>query len=442
MSLRSLLLDSTVENIRHSLHRHMPNSHQRDFYLWGLSAESSLQDTFLYAMSVTQLINLSAFLLKDLVEPEHWQKLAWYAGRLNAYFMYEIVSDDLAIGLSPLAVADPTYPLRREVLYTFNYVMVERLSGEPIHSAHLLEPVQGLSRSISGFTQSMTEEKHNFVLRSYLQHQPGVSPNDIEYAIWPVLVANIELCREITESMDRLHVGAMVRQGFIDRYRSSTQLLEARHELPLSELADIGTRSILVTATLAYFTGVLGEILDPQDDLAAIIDDGTLDDAVSTAALMVRLLNDVGVPLQLSPADRDLFIRALGHHYDMHMAQIDNIAQLLVSAAEDADFQARFNNAALLTRFHKDALAGEFNICLHNLAYTDSVEDGLAMLHENLGYFSQVYQQSEQHLQGVLGEISARLASPTIATLIWRFVQFYATLYGKPYKTSAGEYVA
>lgn len=443
MSLRSLMLDSTVDNIRHSLERHMPLSQQRDFYLWGTAPENPLQDTFLYAMSVTQIINLSAYLLEDIVAPEDWKKLARFAGRLNTYFMYEVVSDDLAIGLSPLAVKDPTYPLRRQILYAFNHVMVERLSGEPTHSADMLAPLQSLTGAISGFTQSMTEDKHNLILRSYLQQYPVATSDDIEYGVWPVLIANIELCRDLADSMDKLQTGWMVRKGLIDRYQSTTELLEAGHELPLNQLVDIGTRSILVTATLAYFTGVLAEILDPQDSLAAIIEDGTLGDALSTAALLVRLLNDIGLPLTLNVYEREQMMSALWHYHEMNpQASNGGIAHLLVSAAENPSFQTQFGDAALLTRFHKDAAAGEFNICLHNLAYVESVEQGLNMLEGNLMYFAELYQQSSLHLQNTLGDINAKLKSPTISILIQRFVQFYAMLYAKPYKTSAGEYVA
>jgi len=442
MSLRSLMLDATVENIRHSVQRHMPVSQQRDFYLWGTAADNPLRDTFLYAMSVTQVINLSAYLLEDLVAPAQWQKLARYAGRLNTYFMYEIVSDDLAIGLSPLADGDTTYPLRRQTLYAFNHVMVERLSGEPTHSAKMLEPVQALTRNISGFRQSMTLEKHNLILRTYLQQRPAASQLDIEYGVWPVLVANIELCCELAESMRKLETGWMIRQGFIDRYQSSSELLEAGQPVPLSQLGDIGTRSILVSATLAYFTGVLAEVLDADAGLSSIISNGTLGDALSTAALLVRLLNDVGLPLTMSTYEREGLINALWHQHEMRPKAAGGMAQLLVSAAENPSFKAQFSHAAVLTRFHKDASAGEFNICLHNLAFEKSVADGLTKLEENLAYFSQLYQESQQRLQDLLADINTRLEARVVSTVIRRFVQFYATLYANPYRTTAGEYVA
>jgi hypothetical protein len=442
MSLHSYMLDATVDNIRNSLQRHMPASHQRDFYLWGIDADNPLRDTFLYAMSVPQLINLSAFLLEDIVDPDQWKQLARYAGRLNTYFMYEVVSDDLAIGLSPLADGDATYPMRREILYAFNYAMGERLAGDPTPSGQVLEPLKQLTHSVSGFTQSMTREHHNLILGSYLEQHPDVSSADIEYALWPILVANIELCHDLTESMYRLNAGWMVRQGFIDRYQSVSELLQAPSALPLSELADIGTRSILVVPTLSYYVGVLTEVLNPHPQTYSIVSDGTLHEAVSTAALMVRLLNDVGLPLTLSSYERESLINGLWHHHQKYPEATSSITQLLINAAEDKAFQKLFNDEALLTRFQKDASAGEFNICLHNLAYTNSIEDGLTALDGNIAYFAHLYQQSQERLQTVLAQINAQMGSPIIGTLIWRFVQFYAALYAKPYKTSTGEYVA
>src|SRR5690349_10979745 len=114
MPLSSLMMEATVENIRRSLHRDMPVSPQQDFYLWGIDSENPYRDAFLQMKGIKQTVNLAQHLLADLVEPDSWKEVADYAGRLNAYFTYEVVSDDLAIGLSPLIGGDATFPLRRE----------------------------------------------------------------------------------------------------------------------------------------------------------------------------------------------------------------------------------------------------------------------------------------------------------------------------------------
>ncbi len=430
MTLHSQILPATLDSIRHSLMRHMPISQQREFYLWGISSNNPYQQVFLSATSIPQLVGLSAFFLDGLVSPEHWAKLCRYAGRINAYFMYEIASDDLAIGLAPFAKTDTAYPLRREILYAFNYIMSERLAGEPTRAAIMLEPLEFFSRTISVFTQSMTREKHQLCLKEYLKTYPDVSPLDIEYAVWPVLVANIEACRELAEDMYQLEVAGIVRQGLIDRYQASTELMEADGPLSLEKLAEIGTRSILVMPTLAYFIGVIAEIIDPQPNLSSLFDDGTLPEALRLAALLVRLLNDVGLPLTLSPQDRRNLIERLRQEQRSPDA---SIVDLIISAGQDS---------ALLTRFHKDASAGEFNMCLHNLAYTDSLDEALSMLEDNIAYYANLYHDSYMRLGELMAIIDSRLKTNAVGGLIARFVLFYAQLYARPYRTMSGEYVA
>lgn len=255
MSLRSLLFDATVENIHHSLQRHMPVSQQQEFYLWGISSQNLQRDLFLQTMGVPQMLHLSANLLGDLVDEADWGKLARYCGRINAYFMYEIVSDDLAMGLSPLAADDRIIPLRREVLYTFNYVMVERLSGEPTSSAKMLEALIPYTERISGFKQSMGGDKRHTILRVYRQQRQDVAPSDIEYAIWPVLVANIESCYDLVASMAQLQIGPIFQQGSVNRYRAVTQLLESGGSVPLADLVDMGTHTVSVIPALSYSSG-------------------------------------------------------------------------------------------------------------------------------------------------------------------------------------------
>jgi hypothetical protein len=432
-SLHSHLVDATIEQIRLSLHRHMPISQQRDFYLWGISPDNRERDNFLQMMGVMQLIKLSASLLDGLVKPEHWPKLAKYAGQINAYFLYEIVSDDLAIGLSPLATGDTGYPLRREILFAFNYVMNERLNGEPTHTTLLLEPLEHFSRHISGFTQSMTQEKHKALLDSYLRHRRGTSPLDIEYAIWPALVANIESCRELVESMHHLQIGELLRQGFVNRYQSVTQLLEAFEPIPLPDLIYIGTHTVSVIPVLCYFTGVVGEIIEQQSRLPVIIENGLLSDALATAAIMVRLLNDIGTPLILSTQERESMLQGIRDQYRLRPDNNSTITELIINAAIQDE---------RLTRFHKDTLYGEFNVCLNNLAYTSSVDEGLALLEANLAQLTHLYHESQQHLEMVLKQIDDCLNSTVITKLIARFVGFHQQIYAQRYNTPSGEYVA
>lgn len=430
MPLHSLMMEATTENIRRSLHRDMPSSPQQDFYLWGVDSENPYQDAFLQMKGVKQMVNLAQHLLSDLVEPDSWKDIADYAGRLNTYFTYEVVSDDLAIGLSPLMGGDTTFPLRREILYAFNYIMVERLTGEPTPTALLLEPLEKFITSISGFTQSLTETKYKDILQNYLRTRYGVSGGDIEYGLWPVLVANIEMCRELTNSMQDLYVGDLLRRSLVNRYQSVSRLLEAE---PMSRdmHLDMGTWTILVAPTLTYYVGLLNEVVSPVRGFDRIVKDGILETAVFKAAMLVRLLNDMGGLVMANEAERKALLDQLYTTYRQDKDTNKSIRQLLLNVASQSDMMGRIN---------KDVVHGEFNICLNNLAGLPSVPSALEHFEDNLNHFARVYAQQYSELVNILLAVAHRLDDPRASTLILRFVQFHQKVYANRFTSTIGEY--
>jgi hypothetical protein len=430
MSLHSLMLDSTVANLRHSLLQHMPMSPQQDFYLWGISSENPAQDAFLQMKGIKQMVNLSYHLMGDLIEPDSWNEIIYHVGLINTYFTYEVVSDDLGIGLSPLMGRDTTFSLRREILYAFNYVMVERLSGEPTATALLLEPLEQLLTPISGFYQSLTETKYKDILKNYLSTHYGVTGADIEYGLWPILVANIDMCRELTDVTRNLHIGSLLERCFINRYQAVNRLLEVE---PMSrdEQLDIGTWTILVAPTLTYYVGVLNEISSPIIGIEEVVNDGLLESAVYKAAMLVRLLNDMGGMVMASDADRKEVMDLLYNTYRQDEQANSTFRHLLLNVASQLD---------MMGRIHKDVVHGEFNICLNNLAGIASVPAALANFEDNLTYFSQVYAQGYKDLVEILVTIARRLDDPRASTLILRFVQFHQKVYAHQFSSTIGEY--
>jgi hypothetical protein len=77
----------------------MPSSAYRDFYLWALSSENPHRQTFLEVNGITQLVKLTITLLDGLVDSQDWPQLAEASILMSTYQIYEIVSDNLAIGL-------------------------------------------------------------------------------------------------------------------------------------------------------------------------------------------------------------------------------------------------------------------------------------------------------------------------------------------------------
>ena len=117
-------------------------------------------------------------------------------------------------------------------------------------------------------------------------------------------MAGVELCRELATVMEGTATAGLLRQGLNDRYRSVERTLFAEH-LSRLELATLGAQTILVGPTLAYFLGALLEKLKPVKAYRAAVADGSVSETLTDAALLVRLLNDIGTRLlRLAPVQQ------------------------------------------------------------------------------------------------------------------------------------------
>jgi len=431
MSFQHCLKQATLEKIKTSLIEHMPAGVQRDFYLWGISSANTNRDEFLQLIGMNQVVNLATHILEPMVKVDDWQKLAEYSGLIHAYFMYELVSDDLAVGLSLLPNKDSSIQIRKDILHSFNGAMVKRLSGVPNPSSELLEFIQPNTLNISGYNQPSAHEKYVAQFQQFVKSQAN-SPAE-KFELWPILVANVEACNALVKATECLQISPVIRQGFINRYASVSQSLDAHINMSLEELTNIGTHTVSVIPVLAYYAGVLTEVINPQPEIQGIIEDGLLEDALATAATIIRILNDMGVVATYSTGKRTSLIHTLWKMAESRPMNVQSITQLLCHVA---------NKVEALTRIQKDIVYGEFNICLHNLAYTESIEYGISMFGENLTYFAQIYRHSQMHLRDVLAALDRRLKNNTVSNLINGFINFHEQIYTHRFDTTAGEYVA
>ncbi len=433
MTFQQYLSQATLAKIKCSLMKDMPTGLQQDFYLWGISDANPNRHEFLQLVGMNQVINLTTHILEPMVGVNDWQTMAEYAGLIHAYFMYELVSDDLAVGLSLMPTRDASMLVRKDILHSFNGAMVKRLSGVPNHSSELLEFIQPTTMSITGYSQTTTREKYLAQFQKFLQVHPDVTPEPRNFELWPILIANIESCHALLEATGHLQSGPVIHQGFINRYASVSQSLEAHINMTLEELTNIGTHTVSVIPVLAYFIGVMTEIINPQPEIKGVIEDGLLEDALATAATIIRILNDMGVVATYSTGKRTSLIHTLWKSFESKPPHVQTMSQLLCHVG---------NKTEALTRFQKDILHGEFNICLHNLAYTESIEYGISIFNENLTYFAQVYRHSQMHLRDVLATLDRRLGSNKVSSLVNGFINFHEQIYTHRFDTTAGEYVA
>jgi hypothetical protein len=421
----------TLTGFEASLDRYMPAGPYRDFYLWAISPQNPQREAFLQIIGASQLVKLTITLLDGLVDDASWPRLADHSVVMNVYQLYEIVSDNLAIGLAGQRKGDLMAGLRRDLLRAFNDAMVARLRGAPKPAAQLLASWQPGARCISIFDQSLNGYKQRVSAEAYLSLQADVGLDDLEYSVWPVLVANIESCADLAQSMNGYLSSHLLREGLISRYQAVNGLLEMR-ALTLPQLADVGAEAILVVPTLAYYVAVLGEAIRPLEHFQLVIQNGSLARALYDAALLVRLLNDLGTQLVTqTPVDRAALVQALTLRHWEDSETTPTIADLLSGSSD---------RSGLFTRLHKDIAYGEFNVALYGISDMTPRPEALQVFENNLAYFAQRYAQHQASLRDASAALSDCLGDNTLSTLILRFVRFHEQLYANPYHVDVGEY--
>lgn len=425
------IFTATMVNFEASLHQHMPAGPYRDFYLWAISPQNSQSSDYLQAIGLTKLIYMTATLLDGLVDNAHLPELAARTVPMNIYQIHEIVSDNLAIGLANRCQNDITYVQRHSLLQAFNTAMCKRLSRDPQSAAHLLSPVRSVTRQISGFDQSLIKNKHAKLTNAYLKQQGNVPVEELEYTLWPSLVANIETCAVLADTMQDYRLGTLLREGLIGRYQAVNTLLQGV-TMARPQLSDVGASAILVMPTLAYYISVLTEIVQPLADMPFVILNGTLAEALYDAALLVRLLNDLGTTLLTLPEDEQaVMLNTLTLRYQKYTHTPPTILDFLAEAAGELD---------LLTRLQKDILFGEFNVGLYGLSHIDSIPDALFVFGRHLSFFSQQYAHHRARLIDTLEVIDHSLQNDIVSKLVLRFVKFHEVLYSNPHYSDTGEY--
>jgi len=444
-------LKLNVEGVRQSL-RHMPESLYKTYCTWVLNTPQ-LAGQWLQLMGVESLIRLTGGLLNDLLSNEEWLKLVPYSIPINVSQMYEVVSDNLAIGLGHRDPNDVTFNTRSQLVYTFNQATIQRLRGDSHQSARdLLDPFMPLMRKISTFEQSLSADKHRALAQQFLniystlhdsesasqssiptKQWVGIEDNpmhDLEYALHSLLIANMETCIDLTAELAGCQSHALLVDGLIRRYQGVNDLLDQTTFSP-EDLLRISTNTIMVVPTLAYYIGVIAEKVHPIPAYREVLEDGSLLTVLEDAALLVRLLNDMGtLLLEQSPSDRTAFIQSL--HTLKQSQAFESFEHLMLEATG--------RQGVLLTRMRKDVKFGEFNVCLHSVRQTKTVGEGLLNFADQLDYITKVYMERMQRLHEGVETLHRRLGSNLVGDVAMRFVQFHRHTYSHSFESAHGEY--
>jgi hypothetical protein len=421
-------LDMNVQAIQDSLDT-MPPCSYKEFCEWALSTPR-VKFEWLQVVGILGLIRLTESLLAPLLTLEELEQILPYSVPMNISQMYEVISDNLAIGLGARSAYDLTFDKRMRLLQLFNNTAVQCLKGTSVSPAEVLYRALPLMQDISLFEQSLSADKHYAIASAYLDEHPTVDPAGIEYALYPALIANIETTLSLAETIQGYQSESLVREGLIRRYQGVNRLLEGSSLSP-KDLIQVGIDTIMVVPTLAYYAAVIAERIHPLPGYQTALRSGTLLSALQDAALLVRLLNDVGTCLlEQSDDDHDMLKHFLWT--EQNKAQFATFEDLLIEATH--------GQPEIFGRLRKDTLFHEFNLCLYEVRKAETVEGAIDTLHHQLVYLSSLYREGQKRLQQTLATLEQQMGSPVISQLIARFVQFHQMLYSQPFSNSAGEY--
>jgi hypothetical protein len=399
------LLQRTVTGYRRRLGTQVPDGPFRSFALWATAPHNPRCNEWLDAFGITQVVRLTSALLESS-GAELNDGILQATVPLNVYFAYELSTDNLEMGLATSRGLQVT--LRRQLVLSFNTAMEERLRNRPRASAQKLQQCKELASRVSCFEQMLVGHKYQALAQAYAQETHS-SLADLEFAFWPQLIGNIESCNEVADSMP--HELAL-RTGLINRYRAVSALLRDESE-SVSQQVRASADTILVAPTLIYYA----LLLEADTDRDAI------GEAAFNAAVLVRLLNDLGSPMLLDDAHRALLFSALER---VSRSSAGSLRELLEAHLHQF--------GPLLVRLHKDLVHGEFNLGLHRLSDLPATK-ALPPFVQRIEHLAHLYRCYDANLSALLPVLPQR-----VNRLIGTFVRFHETLYANPHYNAAGEY--
>ncbi|MCA9903380.1 MAG: hypothetical protein KC547_05955 [Anaerolineae bacterium] len=419
-----------VDELRERVYAYMPPSTFRDYYLWGLDPNNVYHDAWLQLTGVKQTVQFASRVMGTQFDERLFIQLARFVAPMNLYLTFEVISDNLALGLAEHLPHDSTFFLRAHLMHDFNVATSKSLKGDYRDAYQILSANETIAGRISTFHQSLSPLKHAALAEAYINHSRYVPMGDLEYSLYPLLVANYQAALDLSHHSEALLTGEIVRRGLYRRYQAADRVL-IDSSLSMGQVVNVSTYAILIMPVVAYYLEGVASAIGLRDDLPRIVQDGSLLKALYHAALLIRLLNDLGTGLiKQDPRERKFMLRKLyAHSRDLGSVSLTDFLR---------DVSDEYG--ARLTRIAKDVKHGEFNVALYNLRNGSPFDYSFGVFGERLDYFSLLYRAKYARMQQHLDTVSQRLGDDTLSDLIERAVVFHEHLYDNVYTHERGEY--
>lgn len=420
----NLILAETLDKLRKNIINYTMKEEIKNFFLYLLNNKNPLFKNYMQFLGMDKIIKTSIGILNELIGNEVLNKnILSYIAALNAYFAYEVISDDLGIGTMYPTLKNKSQELCKEIIIKFNNAMQEKLMGNKNSSSILLKPYASLINSIPSYN-------HHYFAEQYIKLHPHAhtSIHELEYSLGIYLSLNIDACQNFINLLKDHPIYILLKKSVTERYTALNQLFKVDHFTSPKTLAEHGAKTILITPTLAYLIGVV-DIFYPNPKLNKIIQQNLLAKPLEISSCMIRLFNDAGSKLIMASNDeQELVFNKIRQIYQKQIS-IFRDTSILDFLEEIYKTQCELNIQSYLKRIKKDIIHGEFNICYDNVRYLVVSEESLNMFFENIRYYSNLYQIDKATLTNHLQDIDKQLGSTKISTIILNSIKFHQKHY-------------
>jgi hypothetical protein len=393
-----------VEKLQALLDTYAAKSPLPDFFRWACSDRNPERESWFELTGINENITLISALLEGMGDPAQVEQMWVHALPMGAYQVLEELSDRLSGPCSgALAAAS-------------NRATVQCLAGEKYRAAELLRDAKSLADGLSLYSASRDADRFRAITAQYVRDTRRSSVEAIDGSLWALLVTKAESCRMAAFSVRDRWLGPMVTQGLMDRFRRGGSAM-ADGSVPVSRRLMASADSSRSLPVLAFYVAVLEPVLQ-FETLEALPVDATFSEALNVAAMLARLLKDVGTPLLVNDWMRPQFARLLDQQ-TVGRGGADLAAVLREEAGKWGEWAARLT---------PDAERVDANICLSGLLHLP-LAVAIPRLCDRIEYLAGVFANGRRYLERLSQDITVQVWSEGPATLILRFVDFHERLY-------------
>ncbi|MEM1244136.1 MAG: hypothetical protein AAGG80_04875, partial [Pseudomonadota bacterium] len=389
------------------------------------------QESYLRMLGVAGSIELELKLFQPLLETHQFQKLKPFISLLNAYFAFETLSDNLAVGLARCKTPTPFQQMQKQIILAFNQKMLKKILSNTNSAGELLTKERNKIAHISLNHQSLAPRQMQIFIDDYEKNYAVKHSDEFEYSFFNILILNISTCLMLLDSLKTSPLYLSLKHSLMRRYISVSKIIDHSQQATRVELAAWGRDSILVVPTYMHCIGAL-DLVEPNPNFSQSINNGLLNAAMQDGALCTRLLNDIGTHLLKADASQRQELFTCWRNIIPKNTQ--DVFTKIQHLAEHPDYHE------CLSRIRKDLNHGEFNVCLDNLASQSTSENNLEIFFKNIDYYADLYQAIRHKLHNNLTYLNDLLDNDQISTIIGNFVKFHEYKYSFDYESMQGEY--